>query len=364
MIATAAPPVVRRTHGELLAYLRQRLGVADLRYRKSPTPLLNGWETNTYRLQLESREPLPPAFARPVLLRAYTNRRGLPRLRHEFAVQRHLWPRGYPVAAPLLLEEDDSLLGGPFMFMEWVPGQTLLEFLFTHPTGIWGYPARMAELQVHLNTLPVGDFPAPGGEHLPRSLAELAAMIREGGFRGMEAGLDWLHTHRPAPPASPCIIHLDFHPLNLLVADGRFRAVLDWSDADVGDYHADVAATLLLIDTAPVELKTVWRWLMSIPGQGLLRRRYLRAYRGRLPIDDHKLRYYRAWAAFRRLAVWGRWLYLGPHVTGAKASTVSKVTPERLGYLARYFENWSGVAVSLPSRRGAVFNTGSNLAPA
>jgi aminoglycoside phosphotransferase (APT) family kinase protein len=364
MIATAAPPVLDQAPGELLAYLRQRLRVSDLRYRQPLTPLLDGWETNTYRLHLESREPLPPAFARPLLLRAYTNRRGLPRLRHEFAVQRHLWPRGYPVAAPLLLEEDGPVLGGPFMLMEWVPGQTLLEFLFTHPLAIWGYPARMAELQVCLNTLPVDDFPAPKGAHLARSLAELTAMVREGRFRGMEPGLDWLQAHQPARPASPCIIHLDFHPLNLLVADGGFRAVLDWSDADVGDYHADVAATLLLIDTAPVRLTTIWRWLMSIPGQGLLRRRYLRAYRRRLPIDDQKLRYYRAWAAFRRLAVWGRWLYLGPHVTGAKASTVAQLTPRRLGFLAGYFQKWSGVAISLPSRGGAVFNTGSNLAPA
>ena len=43
----------------------------------------------------------------------------------------------------------------------------------------------------------------------------------------------------------------------------------------MGDYHADVATTLLFLDFAPVKLTKWMHWLVSLPGQGILRRRYL-----------------------------------------------------------------------------------------
>jgi hypothetical protein len=233
--------------------------------------------------------------------------------------------------------------------MQWLPGKSLLQFLLDHPMSIWSLPKRMADLQARLNTLPVLNFPAPTEPHLPRSLREFARIVRNCRFHDMTAALDWLKAQQPAPPSAPCIVHLDFHPLNLLVEEGEFRAVLDWSDATVGDYHADVAATLLLLDASPVKLAR-WRdWLASLPGRGIMRRRYLHQYASWLPLDDKKLRYYRAWAAFRRLVTWRQWLHLGPQGTGVKASTASNITPRRLHFLARYFETYSGVAIRLPA---------------
>ena len=57
MIATVAENVCA-TAEELLAYLRQRLDVADLRYRQSLVAIPDGWETHTYRFQVESAEPV------------------------------------------------------------------------------------------------------------------------------------------------------------------------------------------------------------------------------------------------------------------------------------------------------------------
>jgi len=61
--------------------------------------------------------------------------------------------------------------------------------------------------------------------------------VSQCGFEQMAPGLEWLEANQPDPPSHLCIVHLDFHPLNLLVEEGEFRAVLDWSDADVGDYQ-------------------------------------------------------------------------------------------------------------------------------
>src|SRR5262249_25044866 len=76
------------------------------------------------------------------------------------------------------------------------------------------------------------------------------------------AGLDWLCDNRPAASDSPSILHLDFHPVNIVVPRDRSPAVLDWSLVDVGDRHADVASTVILLRTAPVEVTDVWQWLL------------------------------------------------------------------------------------------------------
>jgi aminoglycoside phosphotransferase (APT) family kinase protein len=327
--------------------LNSVIGSRPLRFPAAGRPILTV-------LPWKALPPLPEPLARPLILRAYSSQNGLARLRRDFEVQSYVSRRGYPVPGPLLMNEDSRVFGGPFMVMEWIPGQTLLHYLLDHPMRIWRYPGYMADLHARLNTLPVLDFPAPAQPFLPRNLKSLGKIVRECNLEGIGPGLEWLQTHQPEPPAQPCIVHLDFHPMNLMIHEGRFAGVLDWSDADLGDYHADVAATLLLVDAFPVRLTKLRHWLVSLPGQGILRRRYLRRYRRLLPIDDQKLRYYRAWAALRRQLTWSRWLHAGPLKAGVKLSTAGELTRPRFEFLARYFEKYSGVAVHLPERQPGV----------
>jgi aminoglycoside phosphotransferase (APT) family kinase protein len=356
MIGTFATPAAR-TADAVLDYLRRRLGVNGLSYRQPPVAIPNGWETNTYQLQLAAEGSLPAAYTRRLVLRAYTRHQSAVRACHEFAAQQCVFRRGYPVPQPLLVEEDPAVLGGPFLLMEWVPGKTLLDFLLSRPWRIWGYPAAMAELQCRLHDMPVGNFPAPHRAQLSRHLEQLEGIIHTCHFDGLRPGLDWLHEHQPEAPAAPCIVHLDFHPLNMLIADGRYRAVLDWGDADVGDPHADVAATLVLLDATQLVMGSWRRWLLSKPGRRLLRWGYLHSYAKRRPLDPGRLRYYLAWAALRRLAIWGEWFYTDPPAPRVSAGAQLRLTPKRLAYLARYFESHSGVPVRLRP-----FSRGSSLA--
>jgi hypothetical protein len=54
------------------------------------------------------------------------------------------------------------------------------------------------------------------------------------------------------PARPPALLHLDFHPLNVLVGDGRVTAVLDWANARAGDPRADLARTLSILRLAPL----------------------------------------------------------------------------------------------------------------
>src|SRR5262249_10261515 len=141
--------------------------------------------------------------------------------------------------------------GGPFLVMERVPGRILLRAMLRRPWIFLHFPAQMAETHARLHTLPVEGFPAPPGPFLGRHLDEMRAAVARHDLPGLAPGLGWLEAHRPAEAAAPSILHMDFHPLNLIEREDDSLVVLDWTYADLGDPHADVATTLLILDCVP-----------------------------------------------------------------------------------------------------------------
>jgi aminoglycoside phosphotransferase (APT) family kinase protein len=348
MATVAARSPVPDVASALLDFLQERLGVPDLAYAEPPALIPDGWEAQVYRFRLESRRDLPPAFARPLIVRAYGNQVALPRLQREFDIQLDLADRDYPVARPLLMDENAAGFGGPFMVMEWIPGQTLFEVLLHYFPGIWWAPGEMARLHARLHRLPAGPFSWPAEPLLARSLAALEAMVQEYRLYGLAAGLDWLEDHQVPPPAKVSLLHLDFHPINLMFHGRDCTAVLDWSEVDVGDRHADIAATLVLIRSAPVELKKPRHRIATAIGKLFMERWYVQAYQQLLPIDPDKLTYYLAWAAFRRLCRYGSWLRASPAVSAYKPVSIRLARPDRIWFLCRSFRKRTGVAVQLP----------------
>ena len=328
-------------------YLRSRLGIPDLHYEYAPKELSGGCEAYTYYFRLRKAPDLPPDFDRPLVLRVYASRHALARARHEFAVQRHLRRLDYPVPEPLWLDEDCGLFGGPFLIAQEVRGETLFDALLDWPWRICVEPERLAVLHARLHALPAEGFPAPPGPFLPRRLHELETTLRDHDLAGLRPGMDWLRRHPPAPPAVPSILHLDFHPFNVLETDDDSLFVLDWNEADVGDPHADVAVALTLMQCFPVRPSN----LLEVPvlwiGRFLLREFYLQAYRGRRALDPDKLAYYQSWAALRRLSAYGVWLRASPHAAGYKPSSVWQLTPAHIRDLCEYFRKWTGVRVHL-----------------
>lgn len=349
---TGAPPASEA----FLDYLRYRLREPTLELAAPLAPVAEGWETHVCRFRLRGLVPGPKYFG-PLVFRMYCCAAGLPRIRHEFAVQRHLKAIGYRVAEPVLLEEDVGLFGGPFMVMKEVPGRTLLDRMLHQPWRIIDDPGLLAEVHARLHRLPADGFPRPRGAFLDRRLDEMEAVIASYGLDGLEPGLNWLRRNRPRPAEPPCVLHLDFHPANVMVNGADCTGVLDWPESDVGDRHADVATTLTLIRTAPVEFGRPWQRLTALPGRGMLDRRYRRAYARLLPLDAVRLSYYLAWAALRRLCRYGMWMRAGPWVTGSKPTSLRYLSPRSVDQLCRCFERESGIDIALED------DTDSALAP-
>src|SRR5690349_5239906 len=186
--------------GALRTYLAPRLGVDDLDFAEGPDEIPHGWETYIYRFRLRAGGGLPRPFDRRLVLRIYASPQGVPRIRGEFAVQHALHLAGQPVPAPLLVEDDCGLFGGPFMIMECLPGETLLDYLRHHKLRVLRVAARLAEEHARLHRLPAAEFPLPAGRFLERRFDELRGFVRGYGLEGLAAGLDWLLRHRPEEP--------------------------------------------------------------------------------------------------------------------------------------------------------------------
>jgi aminoglycoside phosphotransferase (APT) family kinase protein len=327
----------------LSAYFAARFGMSRVEFAEPPALVPDGWEAYVYRFRLRPDGGLPGRFDRPLILRLYAGPQGLPRARREFAAQGHAFRSGYPVPEPLLLEENCDFLGGPFLVMEQVQGETLLDRLRGNWTRFLEVPTRLARAHARLHTLPPDGVTKGDGPFLTRQLDELRRMTRGYHLDGLTAGLRWLQDHRPPEPEGPRLLHLDFHPVNLIArADGEC-SVLDWSEADVGDPHADLAMTTLLLRYAPVEGLCARERLMAPLTRWFLARRYRIVYGRSAPIDRGRLRYYLAWACLRRLATYGMWLRAGPLTNGSKPAALGRVTPGHVGEIAECFANLSGI---------------------
>lgn len=331
----------------MLDYLRSQLGIRTLNYRTLPRAITDGWETYAFRFQLTGNN-LPDGWEHPLILRQHVGCQGLPRLRHEVSVHRHLMGLGYPVPEVIWHEEDCQILGGPFLFMNEIAGANLLQSLLCKPWNIFTATAEMAKVHASLHALSSIGFPKPAERYLGIHPGGTEAIIRHYNLKGLERGFRWLQDYQPSSITTPSILHLDFHPLNLLVPrNGGTLTVIDWTYAEIGDPHADVATTLMLLECVPVLGQQFLERCATRIGRHFLRRSYLAEYSSLRAIDEERLAYYRAWAALRRLAQYGRWLSAGPACSGCKTSLLARLDLGHLIKLEEYFTKWTGVEVHL-----------------
>ncbi|MGB3327955.1 MAG: aminoglycoside phosphotransferase family protein [Thermomicrobiales bacterium] len=206
------------------------------------TPLAGGWSGG--RIWRVERAGYPP-----LVLRALAGNTGAG-ARREDAIHALVREAGIPAPEILAVAE---IPGGAAMAMTLMPGIPLAQALLQAP-----------------DTATAQAFGVAAGEMLARIHAIPGAILAEAGLApgGEHARGDWLTWLTPgadvqrvlAPWRHPAeahrLLHLDFHPENLLV-DAETRtvtAVLDWTNARLGPPLADLARTrsiLRLIPTMP-----------------------------------------------------------------------------------------------------------------
>lgn len=169
-------------------------------------------------------------------------------LRQEYQLSGHLRAHGLPVPEMFVLHNGDD--GVDFTIARYVesdgsqlPGQEFGRLI----RAVHEVPAPPVEL-VGMESLDDADQML--AQRIGPRLAALAALTEVGPAPDIEGVLA-----ASRPDALPrCLLHMDLRPENILVRSGRAAALIDWSNALVGDPALDLARTAEYGNLSPAAL--------------------------------------------------------------------------------------------------------------
>ncbi|MEU0195365.1 phosphotransferase family protein [Streptomyces afghaniensis] len=182
-------------------------------------------------------------------------------MKREHRVISALHPTAVPVPRPVLLCEDEEVLGAPFYVMEFAEGtpyRTADQLAPLGPERTRGAVLNLVDALVELHAVDPGevglaDFGRPEG-FLDRQLRRWGKQLDASRNREL-AGIDELHAtlgrRLPSSPA-PAVVHGDYRLDNVLIGeDDRIKAILDWEMSTLGDPLTDLG--LLAMYSIPLD---------------------------------------------------------------------------------------------------------------
>ncbi|MFG2694298.1 phosphotransferase family protein [Kitasatospora sp. NPDC048407] len=178
----------------------------------------------------------------------------------EYRVLGALAPTAVPVPDPVLLVEDDTVIGAPFYLMEYVEGTAHRDAKTLAALGeqrVHGLGEQLVDTLVALHALDpeaigLAGFGRPEG-FLERQLRRWGKQLDASRSREVP-GIDELHQRLadtlPDSPA-PALVHGDYRLDNVLVGpDDRITAVLDWEMSTIGDPLTDLGLLVMYTELA------------------------------------------------------------------------------------------------------------------
>ncbi len=210
----------------------------------------------------------------------------------EFRVIGSLANTAVPVARPLHLCTDDSVIGSMFYVMEYVPGRifwdpTLPEL--TPATRAAHYTAALDALvalaQVDVVAAGLSDYGKPGS-YFSRQVARWTEQYRAaetGRLEAMETLIAWLPAAVPPDNGRVALVHGDFRIDNLIwdANAPQLAAIVDWELSTLGHPWADLAyfCMALRLPRNPIlpGLAGIDRAALGIPDETAMIERYVAA---------------------------------------------------------------------------------------
>ena len=174
----------------------------------------------------------------------------------EFRVISALYAAGFPVPRPVVLCEDDQIIGTIFFVMEFVNGRIFwdLDLPGLEPeerTAIYdNVNATIAELHNYdCKTLGLEDFGKPGN-YFARQISRWSGQYRASEtatVNAMNSLMEWLPENIPDDD-SASVVHGDFRLDNMILhpTEPKVIAVLDWELSTIGHPLADFTYHLMI----------------------------------------------------------------------------------------------------------------------
>src|SRR5262245_21649680 len=173
------------------------------------TSVVGGWDTLLWRVDAADGQRFALRVFRPDQVMT---------CQREVAVMRALAEQPVPVPSVAAFGSSDNR---PAILMSWCAGQPILQTLAAKPWRVWTLGTALGRIHARIHNVPVD-----------ANLMQLLPAIEIG--------------NRPRS-----ILHMDFHPLNVMCEGRGITGVLDWANVALGDPRVDLARTVTLLRLAP-----------------------------------------------------------------------------------------------------------------
>ena len=135
----------------------------------------------------------------------------------------------------------------PALLITWLSGRMVADELRARPWQVWRQGIAFGRMQAAIHAVAVPD--------LFRQQPDAWIGWKCEGETALQDRL----RHLPSGEAS--LLHLDYHPLNVLTDGKQITGVLDWTNAQAGDPRADAARTVSILRVEPLARKPLLLWI-------------------------------------------------------------------------------------------------------
>ncbi|MBO0777287.1 MAG: phosphotransferase [Ktedonobacteraceae bacterium] len=135
----------------------------------------------------------------------------------------------------------------PALLITWLAGRTLADELLARPWHVWRLGIEFGRVQAAIHAVSAPDL-------LRQQPGAWIAWQCE--------GEQTLQDHlRHFPTDKTALLHLDYHPRNVLTDGEQITGIIDWTNAHAGDPRADAARTISILRLDPLVRKPLILWL-------------------------------------------------------------------------------------------------------
>lgn len=299
--------------GVLSRYLQDRLEADGPVIVENLTRIAVGWSHETWLLDARWRDGTGDHRRGLCLRRDPGNAllREMSDLGQQFRVLRCLEGTAVPAPTAYWYEPDPDVLGAPALMMERVDGECPSPWrrsgreYYAAAAERGRLPLSFTDALAAIHTvdweaagLGFLGVPEAGDGFARREIGKWRSLIEASGHPGHPILADligWLEANAPATDRLT-LVHGAYRTGNVLIADDRVSAVLDWELQVIGDPMYDVAYVLSELNREGTEL------LSNVVPRELFYERY-QAETG-IEIDDERCRYFQLLYAMRSAAFW------------------------------------------------------------
>lgn len=221
--------------------------------------IVGGADTSIFAFDLVSdskRLPLILRIHRPEYTRS---------ARREYKIMNGLYAAGFKIPRPYILLEKLSTLDRACIVMERIQGQLLSEEVTSSYPGVRSdqlireYMRIMARLHSidwsrYLPFLDSDGVSANPQLSINYELSRPRRLVREYDIDELAQVVGWLEDNRVETP-EVCLIHGDFHSMNVIVTNESRLVTIDWTNANIGDYRADLGFAVVASCSSGLDIR-------------------------------------------------------------------------------------------------------------